>query len=105
MDPFEFATDVIHDVTTSIGLREDAPGIGFDFEMGRDRVRAVEREDFGEKALRRAEVRQGVVLARDVLSGLANDEFETQLAMLAKPLHFVSEKLPGHVLLKTFLKS
>lgn len=47
---------------------------------------------------------EGVVLSRDILSGLANDQFETTLGALCKRVHFVSEKTPGHVLLETFLK-
>ncbi len=47
---------------------------------------------------------EGVVLSRDILSGLANDQFEKTLGSLCKSVHFVSEKTPGHVLLDTFLK-
>ena len=50
------------------------------------------------------EVWAGVVLSRDILTRLANDEFDLTLEALAKPLYFVSVKTPGHVLLKTFLK-
>lgn len=46
----------------------------------------------------------GFVMSRDVLSALAEDKFETQLGELAKPMFFVSEDLPGHVLLKSFLR-
>lgn len=47
---------------------------------------------------------EGVVFSRDILSGLANDQFETPLASLCKPIYFVSEKTAGHILLETFLK-
>ncbi|MBC8876454.1 MAG: DUF21 domain-containing protein [Planctomycetes bacterium] len=47
---------------------------------------------------------EGVVLSRDILSGLANDQFETTLGSLCNRIHFVSEKTAGHVLLETFLK-
>jgi CBS domain containing-hemolysin-like protein len=50
------------------------------------------------------EVWTGIVLSRDILSKLAEDEFETTLDGLKKPLHFVSEKTPGHILLRSFLK-
>ncbi|MEX2558999.1 MAG: CNNM domain-containing protein [Pirellulales bacterium] len=46
----------------------------------------------------------GVVLARDILANLAVDKFDVTLASLAGPIHFVSDKTPGHVLLKAFLK-
>lgn len=46
----------------------------------------------------------GVVLTRDILSGLANDQFDTKLEALCLPIYFVSEKTPGHILLKSFLK-
>jgi CBS domain containing-hemolysin-like protein len=45
----------------------------------------------------------GVVLSRDILSRLARDEFDATLEALKKPLYFVSEKTPGHVLLRNFL--
>lgn len=46
----------------------------------------------------------GFVMSRDILAGVAHDRFDMQLADLAKPLFFVSENLPGHVLLKSFLR-
>ncbi len=46
----------------------------------------------------------GLVLKEDVLGGMARDEFETELASLAKPLRFVPEVVPGHRLLGEFLK-
>ncbi len=46
----------------------------------------------------------GMVLSRDILSGLAKDQFGETLDGICKPLYFVSEKTPGHVLLKSFLK-
>jgi CBS domain containing-hemolysin-like protein len=47
---------------------------------------------------------EGFVFSRDVLTGLANDQFETTLKSMCQPLLFVSEKTPGHVLLRSFLK-
>jgi len=47
---------------------------------------------------------EGIVFARDILAGLANDRFDTQVGELCAPLYFVSEETPGHVLLKTILK-
>lgn len=49
------------------------------------------------------EIWKGFVFSRDILSGLAQDQFETSLDSLCRPLFFVSEKTPGHVLLRTFL--
>jgi CBS domain containing-hemolysin-like protein len=46
----------------------------------------------------------GYVMSRDLLAGVAHDQFEMPLSDLAKPLFFVSENLPGHVLLKSFLR-
>jgi CBS domain containing-hemolysin-like protein len=46
----------------------------------------------------------GFVMSRDILAGLAGDRFDAKLGALAKPLYFVSEDLPGHVLLKSFLR-
>ena len=46
----------------------------------------------------------GFVLSKEVLAALAEDEFERSVSELVKPMFFVSEKTPGHVLLKTFLK-
>ncbi|MGD2062970.1 MAG: hemolysin family protein [Nitrospirota bacterium] len=46
----------------------------------------------------------GVVLARDVLTALADDRSDTRLEELCTPPSFVSETTPGHVLLKAFLK-
>lgn len=50
------------------------------------------------------EVWVGMVLSRDILTRLANDDFQVTLDSLKKPLHFVTEKARGHVLLKAFLK-
>ena len=50
------------------------------------------------------EIWPGFVLSRDILSALANDQFDKTLGELCSPIHFVSEKTPGHVLLKSFLK-
>jgi CBS domain containing-hemolysin-like protein len=47
---------------------------------------------------------KGFVFSRDVLTGLANDQFETTLESLCQPLFFVSETTPGHILLRSFLK-
>jgi CBS domain containing-hemolysin-like protein len=47
---------------------------------------------------------KGFVLSRDLLSGLAQDQFDTKVESLCLPIYFVSEKTPGHVLLKAFLK-
>jgi CBS domain containing-hemolysin-like protein len=47
---------------------------------------------------------KGFVFSRDVLTGLANDQFETTLESLCHPLFFVSETTAGHVLLRSFLK-
>ena len=46
----------------------------------------------------------GYVLSREVLACLAQDQFDRKLAELSKPMFFVSEEVPGHVLLKAFLK-
>jgi len=50
------------------------------------------------------EIWQGVVFARDILAGLADDRFDTRVGELSSPISFVSEKTPGHVLLKTILQ-
>ncbi len=47
---------------------------------------------------------EGVVLLRDILRCIANDEFSTTLGSLAKPLHFVPESTSGHTLLAEFLR-
>ena len=46
----------------------------------------------------------GFVMSRDILAGVAHDQFDMTLAEITKPLYFVSENLPGHVLLKSFLR-
>jgi CBS domain containing-hemolysin-like protein len=46
----------------------------------------------------------GMVLRRDVYTGLANDEFDRTLESICKPIHFVPETTPGHKLLSEFLK-
>jgi CBS domain containing-hemolysin-like protein len=50
------------------------------------------------------EVWVGFVMSRDILAGVAHDQFDMQLSEITKPLYFVSESLPGHVLLKSFLQ-
>jgi CBS domain containing-hemolysin-like protein len=47
---------------------------------------------------------KGVVFSRDILAGLARDQFDTNLETLCSPIYFVSEKTPGNVLLTSFLK-
>lgn len=47
----------------------------------------------------------GVVLSRDILAALAKDDFDATLGSLARPLEFVGEQTPGHVLLRRFLKT
>ena len=39
-----------------------------------------------------------------VWARLAKDQFDTKLEALCSPIYFVSEKTPGHVLLRSFLK-
>jgi CBS domain containing-hemolysin-like protein len=50
------------------------------------------------------EVWVGFALTREILTGLAQDQFDTTLESLSKPLYFVPADTPGHVLLETFLK-
>lgn len=45
----------------------------------------------------------GVVMLRDILLCIAQNRLSTQIGALAKPLHFVPDRVRGHVLLKTFL--
>ena len=47
----------------------------------------------------------GVALSRDILGALAKDEFDTPVSALARPLDFVSDQTPGHILLRRFLKT
>ncbi len=47
---------------------------------------------------------KGFVFTREVLAGLARDEFENQLSELCQPIYFVSEETRGHVLLRMFLR-
>ena len=47
---------------------------------------------------------KGVVFSRDILAGLARDQFDTNLETLCSPIYFVSEITAGNVLLKSFLK-
>jgi CBS domain containing-hemolysin-like protein len=47
---------------------------------------------------------KGIALTRDILSGLAQDQFDTKLEEICLPIYFVSEKTPAHVVLRTFLK-
>lgn len=46
----------------------------------------------------------GFVMSRDILAGVAHDQFDMKVSEITKPLYFVSENLPGHVLLKSFLR-
>ena len=46
----------------------------------------------------------GWVLRSEILAALARDEFHITLDELSKPLGFVPEVVPGHLLLKQFLK-
>lgn len=46
----------------------------------------------------------GFVLSRDVLAAVAQGQFELRIGALAKPLHFVREATPAHVLLDNFLR-
>jgi CBS domain containing-hemolysin-like protein len=45
----------------------------------------------------------GVVRSQDILTRLANDEFETVLQDICRPIHFVPEQTHGHHLLTEFL--
>jgi CBS domain containing-hemolysin-like protein len=45
----------------------------------------------------------GVVLRRDIYTHLADDNFEPTVGSLAKPIRFVPEHMPGHMLLNEFL--
>lgn len=45
----------------------------------------------------------GLVYRREVLKHMAEDRWDEKLGQLAKPLFFVPEGMPGHVLLRTFL--
>jgi magnesium and cobalt exporter, CNNM family len=47
----------------------------------------------------------GVVLSRDILTALAHDRFDRRLSEMARTLDFVPEKIPGHVLLRSFLRN
>jgi CBS domain containing-hemolysin-like protein len=46
----------------------------------------------------------GIVLARDILTYMAQDQFDTRLQSLMRPLYFVPETAKGHDLLGEFLK-
>ena len=50
------------------------------------------------------EVWKGVVFARDALAALADGREGIRVEQLAKPLFFVAEDTPGHILLRTFLR-
>lgn len=65
-------------------------------EFTNSRIPVYERDD--------PETWNGFVFSRDILSGLAKDQFDTKLEALCSPIYFVSERTPGHVLLRTFLK-
>lgn len=45
----------------------------------------------------------GLVMQRQILSALANDEFLVRLDSLCQPIHLVDESAPGHQLLKQFI--
>jgi CBS domain containing-hemolysin-like protein len=45
-----------------------------------------------------------VVLSLDILSGLAKDQFDAKVQAFCLPIHFVSDRTPCHVLLRSFLK-
>jgi len=47
---------------------------------------------------------KGFVFARDVLAALASDRHDATISQFCRPLSFVEEDTPGHVLLRTFLK-
>ncbi|MHC5037090.1 MAG: CNNM domain-containing protein [Planctomycetota bacterium] len=47
----------------------------------------------------------GIVLRRDVFSGIAENQLNTTLAEIAHPVRFVSESMPGHTLLTEFIKA
>lgn len=46
----------------------------------------------------------GLVLARDILTAMAQDQFDRKLRALMRPLNFVPETARGHDLLRDFLK-
>jgi CBS domain containing-hemolysin-like protein len=46
----------------------------------------------------------GVVMKEDVLAAMARDEFDLPLEALMKPMVFVPEVVPGHLLLNEFLE-
>jgi CBS domain containing-hemolysin-like protein len=46
----------------------------------------------------------GLVRSSDVLAELARDKVDLPLERLSRPLHFVSESTPGHVLLSRFIQ-
>jgi CBS domain containing-hemolysin-like protein len=47
----------------------------------------------------------GVVLTRDVLAAYARNELDVTLSSLARPIDFIPEQTPGHVLLRKFIKT
>ncbi len=47
---------------------------------------------------------RGVVLRADILVCLANDEFDRSVGSLAKPIAFVPEAMPAHILLGEFIR-
>lgn len=47
---------------------------------------------------------KGVVFTRDLLSAMAQDRFDAPIESLCVPIRFVSEKTPGHILLRLFLR-
>jgi len=46
----------------------------------------------------------GVAMRADVLKALAQDDFDASVATLSKPLGFVPETTPGHLLLNEFIR-
>ncbi|HPM81295.1 MAG TPA: CNNM domain-containing protein [Candidatus Anammoximicrobium sp.] len=83
---------VVFKLASDMTLREVSQKVK---EWTNSRVPVYDAED--------PEIWKGFVFSRDILSGLAQDQFETTLDSLCRPLFFVSEKAPGHVLLRTFL--
>jgi CBS domain containing-hemolysin-like protein len=84
---------VVFKLPSDITLREVADNVK---EWTYSRIPVYKADD--------PETWEGVVFSRDILSSLANDQFETTLGSLCSPIYFVSEKTAGHVLLETFLK-
>lgn len=47
----------------------------------------------------------GVVLSRDILAAHARGELDATLGSIARPIDFISEDTPGHILLRKFIKT